>query len=228
MLDPKLLRSDLPGVAAALARRGFVLDVEAFAALEEQRKSVQIEADRLRAERNASAKAVGFAKSKGEDVTPLLAAGEVLAAGLQGIEKRLELIQSQITDLQLGLPNILHASVPEGRDESSNVEVRRFGVPREFSFEPRDHVDRTVVDMGERDAALVVRPPIAGVASHLLLRHELGRRPGLELAAVRGERAFLACSEIDQVEIVACRVPKRRPHGEDIEGRMWIVSSLAR
>src|ERR1700732_1027134 len=99
VLAPKLLRSDFPAVAAALARRGFVLDVEAFAALEEQRKSVQVEADRLRAERNASAKAVGFAKSKGEDVTPLLAAGEILAAGLQGIEKRLELIQSQITDL---------------------------------------------------------------------------------------------------------------------------------
>ena len=140
MLDPKLLRSDLPGVAAALARRGFVLDVDAFAALEEQRKSVQIEADRLRAERNANAKAVGFAKSKGQDVAPLLAAGEALGAALQDIEKRLEFIQSQVTDLQLGLPNILHASVPDGLDESANVEVRRFGMPREFTFEPKDHV----------------------------------------------------------------------------------------
>ena len=140
MLDPKLLRSDLPGVAAALARRGFVLDVDAFAALEEQRKSVQIEADRLRAERNANAKAVGFAKSKGQDVAPLLAAGEALGAALQDIEKRLEFIQSQVTDLQLGLPNILHASVPDGLDETANVEVRRFGMPREFTFEPKDHV----------------------------------------------------------------------------------------
>jgi seryl-tRNA synthetase len=140
VLDPKLLRSDLPGVAAALARRGFVLDVDAFAALEEQRKSVQIEADRLRAERNANAKAVGFAKSKGQDVAPLLAAGEALGAALQDIEKRLEFIQSQVTDLQLGLPNILHASVPDGLDESANVEVRRFGMPREFTFEPKDHV----------------------------------------------------------------------------------------
>jgi seryl-tRNA synthetase len=140
VLDPKLLRSDLSLVAAALARRGFVLDVGAFSALEEQRKSVQIEADRLRAERNANAKAVGFAKSKGQDVAALLAAGEALGAALQGIEKRLELIQAQITDLQLVLPNILDASVPEGRDESSNVEVRRWGVPREFTFEPKDHV----------------------------------------------------------------------------------------
>jgi seryl-tRNA synthetase len=140
VLDPKLLRSDLSGVAAALARRGFRLDVQAFAALEEQRKSMQIEADRLRAERNANAKAVGFAKAKGLEVAPLLAAGEALGAALQGIEQQLELIQAQVTDLQMGLPNILHASVPEGRDESANVEVRRFGMPREFTFEPKDHV----------------------------------------------------------------------------------------
>jgi seryl-tRNA synthetase len=140
VLDPKLLRSDLPGVAAALARRGFVLDVNGFAALEEQRKSVQVEADRLRAERNANAKAVGMAKSKGQDVAALLAAGEALGAGLQGVETRLEAIQAQITNLQLGLPNILDASVPDGRDETANVEVRRFGMPREFTFKPKDHV----------------------------------------------------------------------------------------
>ena len=140
MLDPKLLRSDLPGVAAALARRGFVLDVDRFASLEEQRKSTQIEADGLRAERNANAKAVGMAKSKGQDVANLLSVGESLGAGLQGVEKRLEAIQAQITELQMGLPNILDASVPEGRDESANVEVRRFGMPREFTFEPKDHV----------------------------------------------------------------------------------------
>ena len=140
MIDPKLLRSDLPGVAAALARRGFLLDVEAFAALEEQRKSVQIEADRLRAERNASAKAVGFAKSKGEDVLALLKSGESLGEELQRVEQRLEIIQDQLTNLHLGLPNILDASVPDGRDESANLEVRRWGEPREFAFEPKDHV----------------------------------------------------------------------------------------
>jgi len=140
VIDPKLLRSDLPGVAAALARRGFLLDVEAFAALEEQRKSVQIEADRLRAERNASAKAVGFAKSKGEDVLALLKSGESLGEELQRVEQRLEIIQDQLTNLHLGLPNILDASVPDGRDESANLEVRRWGEPREFAFEPKDHV----------------------------------------------------------------------------------------
>ena len=140
MLDPKLLRSDLPGVAAQLARRGFVLDVADFSALEEQRKATQIEADRLRAERNAGAKAVGQAKAKGQDVAPLLARGEALGAELESAEKRLEVIQAQLNDIQMGLPNLLHASVPEGRDESANVEVRRWGQPRKFDFEPKDHV----------------------------------------------------------------------------------------
>jgi seryl-tRNA synthetase len=140
VLDPKLLRNDLTGVAAALARRGVALDVETFAALEEQRKAVQIEADRLRAERNANAKAVGQAKSKGQDAAALLAASESLGAQLQGVEKQLEAIQAKLSDLQLGLPNILHPSVPDGRDETANVEVRRWGVPRQFAFTPKDHV----------------------------------------------------------------------------------------
>ena len=132
MLDPKLLRTNLTGVAAELKRRGFVLDVDAFALLEERRKTAQIEADRLRAGRNAQAKAVGQAKAKGQDAAPWLAAGESLGAGLQSVERQLEAIQAQVSDLQLGLPNILHASVPEGRDESGNVEVRRWGRLRNF------------------------------------------------------------------------------------------------
>jgi seryl-tRNA synthetase len=140
VLDPKLLRSDLPGVAAALARRGFVLDVTAFGALEDKRKGIQIEADRLRAERNAGAKAVGMAKAKGQDVAPLLAAGEALGAQVQAAEAQLEAIQSQLSALQLGLPNILHADVPDGLDETTNVEVRRWGTPRQLDFEAKDHV----------------------------------------------------------------------------------------
>jgi seryl-tRNA synthetase len=140
VLDPKLLRSDLSGVAAQLARRNFVLDVVGFAALEEQRKAVQIESDRLRAERNASAKAVGQAKAKGDDVAPLLARGEALGAELQTVEKQLDAIQAELHSLQLGLPNLLHASVPDGADEAANVELRRWGAPRSFTFEPKDHV----------------------------------------------------------------------------------------
>ncbi len=140
MLDPKLLRSDLSGVAAELARRGFALDVEAFAALEEQRKAVQIEADALRAERNANAKAVGMAKSKGQDAHALLAAGERLGEQLKTVDMRLEVIQAEVSSLQLGLPNIPHSTVPAGRDEADNVEVRRWGEPRQFAFAPKDHV----------------------------------------------------------------------------------------
>ncbi len=140
MLDPKLLRSDLAGVAATLARRNFVLDVDGFAALEERRKAAQIDADRLRSERNAGAKAVGQAKAKGLDAAPLLARGEALNTELSGVEKQLEAIQAELQALQLGLPNLLHDSVPAGLDESANVEVRRWGTPRQFEFEPKDHV----------------------------------------------------------------------------------------
>jgi seryl-tRNA synthetase len=140
VLDPKLLRSDLPKVAAQLARRGFLLDVEKISALEEQRKAAQIEADGLRAERNANAKAAGQAKAQGRDSAPLLALGESLARRLEGVERELESSQAELTNVQLGLPNILHASVPDGRDETDNVEIRRWGDPPVFSFEPKDHV----------------------------------------------------------------------------------------
>jgi len=140
VLDPKLLRSDLPGVAAQLARRNFVLDVAGFAALEERRKAVQIESDRLRSERNASAKAVGQAKAKGEDAAPILARAEALGSELQAVEKQLDATQAELHSLQLGLPNLLHASVPDGVDETANVELRRWGEPRQFTFEPKDHV----------------------------------------------------------------------------------------
>ncbi len=140
MLDPKLLRSELPQVAAQLARRGFQLDVRSISALEDQRKALQIEADALRAQRNASAKSVGSAKAKGQDVAPLLAAGEALGAQLSGIDQKLEAIQSELTQVLLGLPNLLHSSVPDGLDESANVEVRRWGDPRQFAFTPLDHV----------------------------------------------------------------------------------------
>jgi seryl-tRNA synthetase len=140
VIDPKLLRGDLAGVAAQLARRGFVLDVAGFSSLEDRRKATQIEADRLRAERNAGAKAVGQAKAKGQDVAPLLARGEALGAELTVVDKDLEAIQVELTALLMGLPNLLHSSVPDGRDETANVEVRRWGEPQPLGFEPKDHV----------------------------------------------------------------------------------------
>jgi seryl-tRNA synthetase len=140
VLDPKLLRADASGVAVQLARRGFVFDVAAYTSLEEKRKATQVEADRLRAERNANAKAVGMAKGKGQDATALIQASESLGGQLQKAEQDLQAVSEQLTNLQMSLPNILNASVPDGRDETSNLEVRRFGSPRQFEFEPQDHV----------------------------------------------------------------------------------------
>ncbi len=141
MIDPKLLRSDPQGVARNLARRGFVLDTAALQALEDQRKPYTVAVDRLRAERNAHAKAVGMAKGRGEDVSALIAQGETLTAGLAEAESALARVQAELEQWQLALPNLLHASVPDGRDESANVEVRRWGEPRRMSFKPRDHVE---------------------------------------------------------------------------------------
>lgn len=145
MIDPKLLRTDPEAVARNLARRGYTLDVAALKALEEKRKPWAVEVDRLRAERNANAKAVGMAKGRGGDVSALLARGEALTSELARAEGELIGVQNELEQWQLGLPNLLHDSVPDGRDEQSNLEVRRWGEPRRFSFTPRDHVD-----IGER------------------------------------------------------------------------------
>jgi len=149
VIDPKLLRTDPDAVARNLARRGFALDVCALRALEEKRKPWAVEVDRLRAERNANAKAVGMAKARGEDMTTLIARGEDLTAQLSRAEAELEGVQRELEHWQLGLPNLLDSSVPDGRDESANVEVRRWGEPPRFDFAPRDHVE-----IGERLAGL--------------------------------------------------------------------------
>ncbi len=145
MIDPKLLRSDPEAVARNLARRGFALDVERLRALEERRKIAQIESDRLRAERNANAKAVGMAKGRGEDAGALLARGEQITSELAAADAALTAVQSELDGWLLGLPNLLHESVPEGLGEADNREVRRWGTPRGFEFEPLDHVT-----LGER------------------------------------------------------------------------------
>ncbi len=141
MIDPKLLRASPAEVAKNLARRGYTLDVNALAALEERRRKWQLESDRLRAERNSHAKAIGQAKGRGEDIAPLMARGEQLAREVDDTDRALEAIQTELNDWQMGLPNLLHEAVPEGRDESANIEVRRWGEPRKFDFTPRDHVE---------------------------------------------------------------------------------------
>jgi seryl-tRNA synthetase len=141
MIDPKLLRSAPEEVARLLARRGYRFDVSAWRGLEEQRRHWQIETDRLRAARNNHAKAVGQARGRGEDIAPLLAQAEQLTAGLSEAEQQLGAVQAALERWQLDLPNLLHESVPDGADESANLEVGRYGVPRPFSFQPRDHVE---------------------------------------------------------------------------------------
>ena len=140
MIDPKLLRSAPEEVARNLARRGHHLDVQALTQLEEKRRHWQLESDRLRAARNSHAKAVGQARGRGEDIAPLMRAGEELAQQLILADGELTAVQAALESWQLELPNLLHESVPSGSDETANVEVSRHGEPRHFAFEPRDHV----------------------------------------------------------------------------------------
>lgn len=141
MLDPKLLRSDLESVAAKLNRRGFDLDVAAFSALEEKRKSLQVETQNLQNERNTRSKGIGKAKAQGEDIQPLLDEVAALGDKLKASEEALKALQSQIEELVLGIPNMPHDSVPDGKSEEDNVEIRRWGELPEFEFEPKEHFD---------------------------------------------------------------------------------------
>ena len=130
MIDPKLLRTDIESVAQALARRGYTLDISAFNALEAQRKALQTETERLQQERNASAKRIGQAKAAGEDIQPLLAQVEGAKQQLESNAEKLDTVQAQIEHFMLDLPNLPAADVPDGADESDNVELRRWGEPR--------------------------------------------------------------------------------------------------
>ncbi len=141
MIDPQLLRKDLNGAAAALARRGYALDTAAFSALEAERKSVQVETEQLQSQRNALSKQIGIAKGKGENAEALMAQVNDIALLLDAGAKRLESLQTQLNDWLLTIPNVPHASVPDGRDSDGNAEVRRVGQPRSFAFEVKDHVD---------------------------------------------------------------------------------------
>ncbi len=141
MLDIQQLRNDLDRVTERLATRGYTLDQTAFSALEQQRKEVQTRTQELQARRNATSKQIGIAKSKGEDVTTILAQVANLGDELKLAEEQLIVIQSQMQDFLETIPNLPHESVPVGESESDNVEMRRVGMPRKFDFEVRDHVD---------------------------------------------------------------------------------------
>jgi len=141
MLDPRLLRTDIDTVAQQLARRGFELDTAAITALEAERKEIQVKTQELQSERNQRSKAIGQAKAKGEDIQPLLDAVADLGDKLKEAEARLASIQDELSGILMGVPNLPDESVPDGKDEEDNVEIRRWGEPRDFDFEPLDHVD---------------------------------------------------------------------------------------
>lgn len=140
MLDPNLLRTELDAVAEKLARRGFTLDVEKLRELEERRKVLQVETETLQADRNSRSKTIGAAKARGEDIDPLRLEVNQLGEKLDSAKAELDKLQQEIRDIALSIPNIPDDQVPDGKDDSDNVEVARWGEPRQYDFEVKDHV----------------------------------------------------------------------------------------
>jgi len=141
MLDPQLLRNDLDAVAEKLLVKGYQLDKKQFLDLEAQRKTLQVQVEDLRSQRNKASRKIGQTKAAGEDIQPLLDAVASLGDELKESEQSLVSLQEKLNDLLAGIPNIPHESVPAGNDESDNIELRRWGQPGTFDFEPKDHVD---------------------------------------------------------------------------------------
>ncbi len=141
MIDPKLLRNDLAAVSQALAKRGVTLDTDFWEGTEARRKTLQQATEELQAKRNAGAKQVGQIKRDGGDASEIMAQMNTLSDELKARETELRELMEEIQDAALRLPNLPDASVPAGRDEAENVEVRRIGEPREFTFAPKEHSD---------------------------------------------------------------------------------------
>ena len=141
MIDIQLLRKDINAVAERLAQRKFRLDVDAFNALESERKAIQTRTEELQAQRNSLSKQIGILKGKGEDASAVMAQVGGIGDELKASAERLEALQERISAFVLLIPNIPHESVPVGHDETGNVELRKVGTPRQFDFEVKDHVD---------------------------------------------------------------------------------------
>jgi len=146
MLDPKLIRSDLNSVAEQLKKRNFDLDVNALESLESKRKACQVETENLQSERNTKSKSIGKAKAAGEDIQPLLDEVAGLGEKLDAAKAELSNVQQKMDEILMGIPNLLHDSVPVGKDEDDNVEIRKWGEPKTFDFEVKDHVDLGAVN----------------------------------------------------------------------------------
>ena len=150
MLDPKYFRSDrIFDVAKRLATRGFSLDVTEIQGLEEQRKKLQVSTQELQSQRNVSSKAIGLAKMKGEDIAPMLAQVDSFGEELKRLNAELEAIQAKLKNIALLVPNLPDYSVPVGKTEADNQEIRRWGEPKFFDFPIKDHVE-----LGEKNNAM--------------------------------------------------------------------------
>ena len=141
MLDPKLLRANVEKTAELLAKRGFTLNTEELTVLEEQRKAIQVKTQELQNQRNTRSKSIGQAKARGEDIQPLLAEVSKLGDELESAKEEQNTVLNKLNDIASGIPNLVHESVPQGESEDDNVEIKRWGTPREFDFDVKDHVD---------------------------------------------------------------------------------------
>ena len=141
MLDPKELRKDPAAFAAKLAKKHYELDLSKYEELESKRKSLQIETETLQAERNTRSKAIGMAAKAGEDIAPLKAAVSEIGEKLDQNKEELRVVQEEFNHFLMSIPNLPNDLVPEGKDEDENEEILTWGTPREFDFEPKDHVD---------------------------------------------------------------------------------------
>lgn len=171
MIDPKLLRNDLDAVAANLARRGVALDKDEIIRLEQERKAIQVKTEELQNQSKVKSKMIGQLKAKGEDAQPVLDEVASLKRQREEAEASLKLIQEKLSDIHFSTPNLIDDSVPDGNDEDDNQEIRRWGEPRQFDFEVKDHIE-----LGEMDKGLDFAASAKLTGSRfVVMRHRMAR-----------------------------------------------------
>jgi len=206
MLDIKRIRTNPKAIAEQLKMRGFIFDSAAFEALEERRKQLQIQTEQRQAERNARSRAIGQAKASGQDIAPLLADVERLGEQLAEGKQALDAVQSELDELLLGLPNLPHESVANGKSEEDNQELRRVGEPRAFDFAVKDHVA-----LGEQHGGMdFARAAKLSGARFSLLRGNIARLH-------RALAQWMLDLHIDQHGYQECYTPYL-VHGEALQG----------
>ena len=230
MIDPHLLRTDLDAVCTGLALRGFAFERERFSALEAERKRVQTDLENLRAERNRVAKEIGRIKSQKGDAGELLSEGAKLGAREGVLKEEFATLEADLNALLLAVPNLLHESVPEGQDESDNVEVARVGTPPQFDFEPRDHVaiGEALGEMDYAAAAKLTGSRFVVLSDALARLHRALAQFMLDLHRERhGYREFYVPYIVNQASLVGTgQLPKFADDLFHLDGeRGWYLTS---